>query len=55
MEIKLKVDYDGNPYISLYSGGNLELSAEEELLEVFIRKAKEKGIIIINEKKNEKN
>lgn len=53
MKISLKVDYDGEPYIVLLSEKpalhHAEQCTESELLELFIRKAKEKGLIIKNE------
>lgn len=53
MKISLKVDYEGEPYIVLLSE-KPELSltnqcTESELLEFFIRQAKERGVVIKNE------
>lgn len=52
MRILLKVDYDGNPYLLLKSEksqSRLSESSGDELLELFIRKAKAKGIVLKNE------
>jgi hypothetical protein len=48
MEIELKIDEKGNPYLSLYAGdyGNDTL---QDLLELFISRAKEKGLVVKNE------
>lgn len=46
MEIELKIDYDGSPYLRL-NCYNIEQSIEEQLLEVFIRKAKENEVEFI--------
>ena len=53
MKISLKVDYDGEPYLVLLSQKpalhHTEQCTESELLELFIRKAKQRGLIIKNE------
>lgn len=55
MKVILKIDYDGNPYLLLKSEKSQlrlsESSIEDELLELFIRKAKAKakGIVLKNE------
>lgn len=52
MKVVLKIDYDGNPYLLLKSEKSLRLSEssiEDELLELFVRKAKAKGIVLKNE------
>ena len=53
MKISLKLDYDGEPYIVLLSEKpalhNTEQCTESELLELFIRQAKKRGIVIKNE------
>ena len=48
MKIELKIDYDGKPYIELYAGDYGE-DTKQDLLELFIREAKRKGIVIKNE------
>lgn len=53
MRVVLKIDYDGNPYLLLKSEKPQlrlsESSIEDELLELFVRKAKSKGIVLKNE------
>jgi hypothetical protein len=53
MRISLKVDFCGEPYIVLLSQKpalhHTEQCAESELLELFIRKAKNRGLVIKNE------
>jgi len=46
MKIELKIDYDGKPYIELLSGRE---DTMDDLLQLFIREALEKGIYIKNE------
>jgi hypothetical protein len=48
MKIELKIDYDGKPYLELYAGDYGE-DTKQDLLELFIREAKRKGIYIKNE------
>ncbi len=48
MKIELKIDYDGKPYIELYAG-NYGKDTLQDLLELFIRRAKDKGVYIKNE------
>lgn len=53
MKLSLKVDYDGEPYIVLLSEKpalhHTEQCTESELLELFIRQAKKRGMVIKNE------
>ena len=53
MEILLKIDYDGEPYIVLLSDmpalSHTEQCTDSELLELFIRKARQRGLVIKNE------
>ena len=49
MRLELKIDYDGNPYIEMVVGTGLHKSAEQQLLELFIRKALECGVRVENE------
>ena len=46
--IEIKLDYEGNPYLELIVE-TMGQTAEDKILEVFIRKSKEKGVIFINE------
>jgi hypothetical protein len=48
MKITLKIDYQGKPYIELFAGDHGEDTCQD-LLELFIREAKEKGVVIVNE------
>jgi hypothetical protein len=48
MEITLKIDYQGKPYIELFAGDYGDDTCQD-LLELFIREAKEKGLVIVNE------
>ena len=52
MEIILRVDYDGNPYLQLKSNLGYPTdkdTAEAEMLEYFIREGQKRGIHIKNE------
>ena len=53
MKISLKIDFDGEPYIELLSENSIIESEEErtlsDLLELFVRKARNNGIEIKNE------
>ena len=52
MEIILRVDFHGNPYLQLKSNAPFipdETTAESELLEFFIREGQKRGIKIKNE------
>lgn len=53
MKISLKLDYDGEPYIVLFSQksatGHTDQQVEAEALEHFIRQAKERGLELKNE------
>lgn len=48
MEIELKIDYNGEPYIQLYAG-DYKTDTKQDLLKLFIRKAKTQGIVIKDE------
>lgn len=48
--IRIKLDYDGNPYLEVMTKEDYgKENIENEAIEVFIRKARENGIIIKNE------
>jgi hypothetical protein len=47
MRLEICLDYNGRPYIELLS--QREKSAEDQLLEYFIREAKYRGIKFVNE------
>jgi hypothetical protein len=50
MRIDLQVDDDGNPFLELLSEEDvMHPSVESQLLENFIRMAREKGLVIVNE------
>ena len=52
MEILLRVDFDGNPYLQLKSNMTYppdETTADSEMLEYFIREGQRKGVHIKNE------
>jgi hypothetical protein len=46
MRLELRIDYEGNPYIECFESGE---ELEDDLMEIFIRKAKKEGLIIVNE------
>ena len=46
MEIKLQIDFDGNPFLVLKS--DEEETVTDQLLEVFIKKGIRNGVRIIN-------
>lgn len=46
MNLKLKLDYEGNPYLELLSK---QENLEDEALELFIREARKNGIYLKNE------
>ena len=49
MRITLQIDYNGNPQLRLISDKRVtNLEAIDELLELFIRRAKAEGIEIVN-------
>ena len=48
MKIELKIDYDGKPYLELRAD-DFRVDVKQDLLILFIRLAKEKGMIIKNE------
>lgn len=48
--IKVKLDYDGRPYLELMAKESYgEKNPEAQMIELFIRQARTKGIIIKNE------
>lgn len=50
MPIEIKLDYDGKPYLELHAEeSNGKKDPENQMIELFIRKAKSKGIVIKNE------
>ena len=50
MEIKLKIDYEGEPYLVLLSEKSaISPSLSSDTLELFIRQARRRGIVIKNE------
>ena len=53
MKISLKLDYEGQPYLVLLSEkpaiGHTEQCTDAELLELFIRQAKKRGLVLMNE------
>ena len=56
MRICLKLDFDGEPYLLLSAdtkSGGVVQDIEGETLELFIKKAKQNGIMIKNEAGNE--
>ncbi len=46
MLLKLDIDYKGQPFLVLTSYGK---DIDDKMLEIFIREAKEKGVIFKNE------
>ena len=46
MKLELKIDYEGNPYLECYQSGS---GMSDELMEIFIRKTKKEGLIVVNE------
>ena len=56
MEILLRVDFNGNPYLQLKSNMVYppdETTADSEMLEYFIREGQRKGVHIKNESDSE--
>ncbi len=48
MKIELRLDCDGNPYLELYAA-RLSNDVENQALRLFIRRALDEGIKIVNE------
>lgn len=46
MIVELNIDYEGNPYIACISDGDTN---NDNLMEIFNRKAMREGLVIINE------
>lgn len=53
MNIILRLDYDGEPYIKLEAGSvvftNSQDALNSQVLELFIKKAKQEGIRLVND------
>jgi len=48
MKIELKINTNGEPYLELYAGEH-GYDVKQELLKLFIKESKEKGLFIKNE------